>query len=497
MPTVVSVACLGPTVSEVVDAAVAVLNRCQELFEFQTVSDALVLPPPDLRFSYRVAPEHPSHADSVIKEGYSWNLLTTLLVQKSRDLNAGYLLGVLDRPIENNWFSRADHRQKIGFVTVEGWEYLSALPVEAFLAYELVGLFAWILVGKMIPHDETLGCLNDMCALKTDISFKIRTADICSDCREHLLRHMSVEEFDALVAMLEEVRLVALRRQGRVTAAKASSTAEAVDQRYPFPLAYCFRSMQAELSYARKWAKLLELYEVTVKYLTFVMLASLRELSPATIAAASPSLEGLKRPPGTGFWHQACFALLKALRQQGSFIDRYLTALGGKAVQKAHAASEEFLPLRNDTRGHGFVEEEAQYQARYEQHVGKMQLLLEFVGPLADYALIKVGDGLRKRQGVSSFPAKLLVGSHPLFPVQQYETAENVDTDCLLHDPQTGKYLSLYPWLLLEHCPACFREMVFLFDRCDDKGIVLREYPTNHTCTRSVIWPAEFRAILR
>src|SRR5262249_3494315 len=225
--------------------------------------------------------------------------------------------------------------------------------------------------------------------------------------------------------------------------------------------------------YSRKWLKLLEMYEVTLKYLTCTLLSALlgsKEGVPATLA---PSLAGLGRP-STGIWHRACFALLKALRDAPDdyFVARYLRALGNVQVKRAQSASEQLVTLRNTTRGYGFIEEEAQYQARYEQHVGQIQALVELLRPLVSYPLLRVGEGLPRRQGVSYFPARLLMGSHPLFPVQDHETSEAVDTDCLLHDPQTRKYLSLYPWLVFDHCTMCFRETVFVYDKLTDEGVV-------------------------
>lgn len=53
------------------------------------------------------------------------------------------------------------------------------------------------------------------------------------------------------------------------------------------------------------------------------------------------------------------------------------------------------------------------------------------------------------------------------------------------------------PWLLMDHCKECFRETVFLYDRLDEAGAVVREYPTNHVQVRSVDLPPDLLALIQ
>jgi hypothetical protein len=482
MAEVVTVVCLGDTAHKpLVDRAAELLSKSQQRFVFQVLPKPIPLP-------------------QARRWGeYSWDTLESLLAQVKAERPAGPVLGVLTEPIENRWFSRANHDLGVAFITTHGWDYLCSLPVIAYVAFELVENLQEIHIGEFEAHDETRGCMADMCAHKPDIAFKIRTADICGDCTARYLRSRPAEDLAALVAMLEEVRRVAL---GRVPASPASvetaSRAERVDREYPFPLAYCFRSMQVELSYTRKWLKLLELHEAAVRYLTLSLLAAVR-VSKDQASAVTKALPDLGRAT-LGKWHQAGFALIRHLREDAdqSFFARFLTGLTDKQVKAAAALSSALVEVRNDTKGHGNLEGEAGYQRLFERHQADLNVLIDFIAPLASYPLLHVGDGLRRRAGVSRFPAKRLMGSHPIFPVENRETREEVDTDCLLFDPPTGRYLSLFPFFLLDNCPACFRETVFIYDRMSDQGVCLREYPTNHQTVKSdARVPAELTPLFR
>ncbi|MFO0950554.1 MAG: hypothetical protein U0835_05260 [Isosphaeraceae bacterium] len=478
MTHTISVLCLSPRVQPVVERALSILNGAQPQFRFTHVAGE-ALPAPD-------------HG-----EAYSFGLLDEFLLQEKQRLGAAYLLGVTDQPNERNYFSHSLPKERVGFLTTADWEYLSWVPSYAYVAYALVRNLVTMLGGRSSIHQETRGCFYDFCAHKPDYSFKIRTADVCPECLDFMRSTLAPEDVDAVVSALEAVRLAALGRGGD-RESEPRSTAETVDRDYPFPIAYCFRSMQAELSYSRKWLKLLELYEVIIKYLTVVLISDLNQSRGGVPESARPHLAGLRRP-AAGHWHRACFALVRACGEDDGplFVDRFRQAAFGQAVRKARAASERLLNQRNNTRGHGFIEEDVQYQSKYLQHLDAADALVEFIRPLATYTLIKVGDGLKRRRGVSTFPAKVLMGSHPLFPVTTHETSSAVDTDCLLHDPVSKAYVSLYPWLILDHCKECFRETVFLFDRLEEEAMVVREYPTNHTQERKVEFPQELAGLIQ
>jgi hypothetical protein len=466
MPDVLCVVGLGHDVAAVVERSVALLNEGQDRFVFSG-SQGPDLPPQDL------------------DGAYSWDLLDLFLRREKERIAAHYLFGIVAEPIEHNYFSHAQRKEGFCCITTSDWDYLCRLPVHSYVAYSIVRNLVGMLIGKSHRHEDTRGCIYDFCRRKSDYSFKIRTADICPECLDFLKALLEPETLETIVALLEKVRLAALGRDKAPRPSDAHSLPDVVDRDFPFPIAYCFRSMQTEIGYSRKWLKLLELYEVTLKYITFVLISDLP--GDRSTFTAIPDLAGISRP-SVGHWHSICFALLNAARSRGvpSFASRACESLAPRLLRDARLASERLVSQRNETRGHGLIEEEARYRRYYEDALPLVKTLLEFASPFARYRLLKVGEGLQHRRGTWTFTAKVLKGSHPLFPVEEHTTASPVDTDCcLLHDDESGSYLSLYPWILLDTCELCFREMVFLYDKVDERGACMREYPTNHTKWRS------------
>jgi hypothetical protein len=92
--------------------------------------------------------------------------------------------------------------------------------------------------------------------------------------------------------------------------------------------------------------------------------------------------------------------------------------------------------------------------------------------------------------------AQILQGSNPLFEVQELVSAAVPESDCLLRHPARDEHVSLWPWLLLEDCPHCLRQMVFLYDRIEPAGVIFREYP-NNLCKRNAEVSAEIAQRIR
>jgi hypothetical protein len=97
---------------------------------------------------------------------------------------------------ELNWFGSAEEQTNNFFIQTTQWSRYLDGNVEATLplAYEVA---VWILRklmfdtwkdGEAYLHHQSIGCMNDFCRNKQEISLKIRTGDVCPACLAQLQR---------------------------------------------------------------------------------------------------------------------------------------------------------------------------------------------------------------------------------------------------------------------------------------------------------------------
>jgi len=95
-----------------------------------------------------------------------------------------------DQRFSDNWFSHWHESRQAAVVSLAGWGGPSTVPVEAFVAYEILlhGLrtlgAAWS--PERLAHAETRGCLFDFCAHREDVDIKLQAADFCPSCHDAL-----------------------------------------------------------------------------------------------------------------------------------------------------------------------------------------------------------------------------------------------------------------------------------------------------------------------
>jgi hypothetical protein len=119
-----------------------------------------------------------------------------------------------------NFFSMFDGRNN-SFVDCADWDIFTHAPHHYPVAYEVLANILRTLMNPemVLPnplfHQQTRGCVNDLCMKKAEISLKLRTADVCSTCMEQL-RSQQIDELvlEQVLKIFEGIRIQVLFREG-------------------------------------------------------------------------------------------------------------------------------------------------------------------------------------------------------------------------------------------------------------------------------------------
>ncbi len=120
-----------------------------------------------------------------------------------------------------NWFSGYDEETPNNyFVHTEQWELYAAGDNRYPIAYQIVSiLLKQIMFDKpsemfTAMHKTARGCILDFCEQKEEISFKLRTADICPDCQKIIAdRKVSHVHIRYTFEMMDSIRRQLLFRE--------------------------------------------------------------------------------------------------------------------------------------------------------------------------------------------------------------------------------------------------------------------------------------------
>lgn len=123
-------------------------------------------------------------------------------------------------PLFLNWFTAFDDEKNNIFIRTDEWEkYLHCSPVYpvAYLVMAQVlqkALYKSTAVKLAHTHDKPEGCINDFCSYKKDITFKLRTADICVPCLEQMVHAgLKPEYITQALSLFDVIRQEMLFRQ--------------------------------------------------------------------------------------------------------------------------------------------------------------------------------------------------------------------------------------------------------------------------------------------
>jgi len=385
---------------------------------------------------------------------YSWAYLGESLGDIKTN-KYDYIFGILSNPIENNWFSRPDHKNKSGFITTYLWNRYSAdIPVETFIAIEIIELIFEFLMGpdNFIAHDSPRGCINDMCGDKQDMNFKIRTGYICPECTEIWLGNgIKQSTIKAAIICLENIRRIALKRED-VHIKLNRTNADDIKELFPYPIAFNFLRFLNETDPFTKFRTAIGdkgAISLSIELLTIILLKNCEDVKKLDLFCDDGNKKKFKginliRHPTINSWLDLLKKILS--HPDNYFIDTNLPATFRKIINNNEKQLRAWAKLRNtdkkqqDIRWYLEVLESGQLDK-------VTDVLYDFTTLWKRYNLI-VAPELQFDGGVYITTTKILHGDTHSFSSKKIEFTEPPNTnEIILLDTQTTICISLKPWL--------------------------------------------------
>jgi hypothetical protein len=381
-----------------------------------------------------------------------------------------FLVLLTTRPNAENWFSgfqSLDERNV--FIHAGDWEYYVPCEPAHAVAYEVIAncmqclMFDSLAVAAEGAHEPPVGCMNDMCAWKPDITLKLRTADICPDCLARCEEQgVAPEVIDQALGVMEIVRSKALytadcrRKKPR-------------QESLPFPVAFTKRKLQMTTDPMRKFLLLIDHFDSLVRTATLV---AGRILLGNEFPAFADEQE-LSARPSLGHW----VAALQALSRLPAMREKLNLALPGDFAQRIEvvvqrAAEGRIVQLRNEHRGHGYCDcHDQAYRETFEVCMPAISFIEETLAPFfASLTLVYVETADRITHDETEIRLRSLMGDHPDFLEGRVvrSVAEMADIPISLHvyavPANGGPWHDLNDSIVHDHCPICQHSRVLVSD---------------------------------
>jgi hypothetical protein len=133
----------------------------------------------------------------ITEKRLSWDDLFRQCMMYRRERNVAaedHVILLTDIGNDKNWFGSIDDSLKNYFIHTANWGHYfqNEVDVRFPIAYEVI---VWLLRGSIYSsryemqqhlHAASIGCFMDYCENKREIILKMRTADICPNCLDHM-----------------------------------------------------------------------------------------------------------------------------------------------------------------------------------------------------------------------------------------------------------------------------------------------------------------------
>lgn len=371
---------------------------------------------------------------------------------------------------ESNWFSSFSlEKEKTIFIRATDWEnYIYCEPIFP-IAYEVIAnvlqSISFAKYGQELMnyfHHEPVGCMNDMCNLKLDISYKLRTADICPTCLKMLSDMLDEQYLNQAIDIFE-----ALRKQMVFNTNYQKPLT--YEERLPFTIAITKRKLSTTLEPFRKLLMLIDHFDSIVR--TAVIMISHISMSKEDISTFFSKNELSKRP-SLGHWVNALSKLSKqvSIEDWGIYLPNDFAVKVKKVIQLTNES--EITSIRNEQRGHGYINcHDTGYKTIFNECSPVIEEIEKLLSPLFHrFNYYYIMNATRKSGKVFSIRTYNLSGSNPAFIEEEIEISFDniedipIESNSYLVSPDKKTWYNLHPYLRYGECNLCHHNRILIYD---------------------------------
>lgn len=368
-----------------------------------------------------------------------------------------------------NWFSFfSTNGERTIFVHASDWEQYVYSDSEFPIAYEVIAnilqLLSFNKLGESFlkyAHKQPIGCVNDMCYWKPDITFKLRTGDICIDCLSVFSETVPKDIITQSITVFEYLRKKLLFNQ-------AWHKPVSFDEKLPFSIAVTKRKMGTTLDPLRKTLMLIDHFDSIVRTAVLIL---------AGISKTKHQMRDflqerdLHRLPSLGKWVQALESLSNQVQQNFAILPiPDLSSRVNKVIQLAEDAN--IVYMRNEKRGHGYIDcEDSSYKNVFMELIDTVDNIEKLLSPLF-YQFNYYHTICLQRIEHNIFTVRVysLSGSDPTFIEKEITTSFERIEDLPIQErfylvtSDSTRWIDLDPYFKYAKCNVCHHNRLLIYD---------------------------------
>ncbi len=288
-------------------------------------------------------------------------------------------------------------------------------------------------------------------------------------------------------ARINALSMGRLAKQRYEAATLVSDFKQRVRTRFPYPIAFRWRTVESQHPTLEGYIQVLECAEITATYLAIMALLLAESVHKPIhwLGEMAKRISITGHGTNMGDW-------LSILQEAGgaNFADDipetapFVEVSRFQSDAKARQSLKLLADWRND-QSHGRGPKGADVQLAFESAKKELAMLLQAVEFVTDYPLCHIETTRRDTlQGITRYEYRELMGDHALVPLTHGDTPDaEIEADSLYLRDQSGQLRLLRPLLIGRECPVCHSWGTFFLDSCKKGGasVTLKGMEHGHT----------------